>query len=168
LESPGASSAWALILPARGSLLYGLKGAAAYADHAQVLGVEDPEVYGAFIEGLAFLAEGAFSEETLLARCLDAGALNLRVMELLDRANTSAYGHPGRHPCASRRSRARRSSSAATTCGICGAAQADRWHRDQHLHHGEMLPAHGYPELKKYAHLVGNLRRCLAGPSARV
>ncbi|MBN1435300.1 hypothetical protein JW921_11105, partial [Candidatus Fermentibacterales bacterium] len=74
-------------------ITYGLKGAAAYADHAGILGVESDEAYAFFHEALAFLTR-EHSVEELLGMALRVGEHNLRVMELLDRANTSAYGHP--------------------------------------------------------------------------
>ncbi len=137
--------------------MYGLKGAAAYADHAQVLGIEDDQVYGDFIEALCYLAEGPFEQEEVLGRCLAAGELNLRVMELLDRANTGAYGDPVPTPV--------------RVTPVKGKAIVVSGHDLKDLEellkqtagsginvytHGEMLPAHGYPELNKYGHLVGN------------
>jgi hydroxylamine reductase len=135
---------------------YGLKGAAAYADHAQVLGVHDPEAYARFHEILDFLASDHTAEE-LTGKALEVGALNLAVMEMLDRANTSAYGHPVPTPV--------------RVTPLKGKAILVSGHDLKDLHellvqtegkgvnvytHGEMLPAHGYPELKKFKHLAGN------------
>ena len=136
---------------------YGLKGAAAYADHAHVLGAEDDKVYSAFHDGLDFLTQESPSVDELLGRCLSAGELNLRVMELLDKANTTAYGHPV--------------PTKVRTAPLAGKCILVSGHDLKDLKllleqtegtginvytHGEMLPAHGYPELKKYKHLVGN------------
>jgi hydroxylamine reductase len=75
-------------------LVYGLKGTAAYAEHARVLGYEDDAIYASFAEHLNYLTEAKQTVPELLRRCLDAGALNLKVMELLDKANTTTFGHP--------------------------------------------------------------------------
>ena len=75
-------------------ILYGLKGSAAYADHARLLGVTDAQVDADFRKHLAFLATEPTDIDALLGNALSAGELNLRVMELLDRANTGKYGHP--------------------------------------------------------------------------
>ncbi|MEI6501238.1 MAG: hydroxylamine reductase, partial [Armatimonadota bacterium] len=75
-------------------LTYGLKGAAAYADHAAILGQSDPAVYAYFHEALNFLAEGPDDVNALVGQSLKCGEVNLKVMELLDTANTGAYGDP--------------------------------------------------------------------------
>ncbi|MBM3211733.1 hydroxylamine reductase, partial [Candidatus Poribacteria bacterium] len=138
-------------------ILYGLKGTAAYVDHAQILGQEDDQVYAFFHEALSYLASEPKDINELTAMALKVGEVNLRAMELLDRANTGAYGHPVPtkvriHP-------------------VKGKAILISGHDLKDLEellkqtdgkginvytHGEMLPAHGYPELKKYKHLVGN------------
>jgi hydroxylamine reductase len=138
-------------------LTYGLKGAAAYADHALILGQEDESVWAFFHEALDFLAADPTDVDALVGMCLRCGEVNLRVMELLDAANTGTYGAP--EPTAVRIE------------PIAGKAILVSGHDLKDLEellkqtagkginvytHGEMLPAHGYPELKKYAHLVGN------------
>jgi hydroxylamine reductase len=138
-------------------ILFGLKGMSAYIDHAQILGVEDEGVYSFVHETLSFLAEGNHGPDQLVAMALKVGEVNLKVMELLDRANTGAYGHPV--------------PTRVRTTPVKGKAILVSGHdlRDLKLlleqtegkginiyTHGEMLPAHGYPELKKHAHLVGN------------
>ena len=138
-------------------LSYGLKGAAAYADHALILGQEDESVWAYVHEALAFLADEPVDIEQLTAMCLRCGEVNLRVMELLDTANTGAYGDP--EPTAVRIE------------PIAGKAILVSGHDLRDLEelltqtegtginvytHGEMLPAHGYPGLKKHAHLAGN------------
>ena len=72
-------------------LLYGLKGAASYADHAQILGSADDEIYAYFHEALDYLAGNPTDIGELLAKCLQCGEINLRVMGLLDTAHTAAY-----------------------------------------------------------------------------
>jgi hydroxylamine reductase len=138
-------------------LVYGLKGTAAYADHAQVLGQEDDAVYAFFHEALSFLADGPEDVDALVGMSLKCGEVNLRVMELLDTANTGAYGDP--EPTKVR------------VTPVTGKAILVSGHDLKDLEallqqtegkgvniytHGEMLPAHGYPELKKHKHLAGN------------
>jgi hydroxylamine reductase len=138
-------------------LLYGLKGAAAYTDHAHILGVDDADLTATFHEALDFLASDNASLEDALAWCLRAGELNLRAMELLDKANTRAYGHP-------RPTKVRVTSVKGKAIVVSGHDLKDleevlKQTQGKGINvytHGEMLPAHGYPGLKKYPHLVGN------------
>jgi len=138
-------------------LTYGLKGTAAYADHAQILGEEDDEAYAFFHEALNFLAGNPADTDELLAMVFRCGEVNLKVMGMLDAANTGAYGSPVPTPV-----------RITPTAGKCICVSG---HDLKDLHelleqtegkginvytHGEMLPAHGYPGLKKYKHLVGN------------
>ena len=138
-------------------ITYGLKGMAAYADHARVLGVEDDNVYAFTHEALAFLAGNPGEVDALVGMALRVGEVNLRVMELLDQANTGAYGHP--EPTVVR------------VTPIKGKAILVSGHDLKDLDlllqqtegkginvytHGEMLPCLAYPGLKKHAHLVGN------------
>jgi hydroxylamine reductase len=136
--------------------LYGLKGMAAYMDHALVLGKTDEAALAFFHEGLDFLARDHGADE-LTAMALRVGEVNLKVMELLDAAHTGAYGHP--EPTKVR------------ITPVAGKAILVSGHDLKDLHalleqtagkginvytHGEMLPAHGYPGLRKFPHLVGN------------
>jgi len=138
-------------------MLYGLKGAAAYVDHAIVLGVEDEELYATFHKAMNYLAREDASAEELLEWCLWTGEINMRAMEVLDSANTGTYGHP--EP-----TRARVTPVKGKAILISGHDLKDLKSlleqtegKDINVYtHGEMLPAHGYPELKKHAHLVGN------------
>ena len=135
----------------------GLKGAAAYADHAQILGYEDDDVYASFHEALEFLAGAPTDIDQLLAQALAVGELNLKVMELLDTANTSTYGDPVPTPV-------RIEPLAGKAIVVSGHDLKDLEELLKQTEgtginvytHGEMLPAHGYPGLKKYKHLVGN------------
>ncbi len=138
-------------------LLYGVKGAAAYADHATILGVESDEVYGFFAEALSHLAEETPTVETLFALNLKCGEVNLKVMELLDKAHTDTYGHPVPTPV--------RVEPVSGKCILVSGhdlkdlevlLQQTEGKSINIYTHGEMLPAHGYPGLKKYKHLVGN------------
>lgn len=137
-------------------ILFGLKGMAAYAYHAHVLGYQDRDVNNFFYTTLATLAENASTEE-LLPLVLETGHVNLSCMQLLDKANTETYGVP-----------------APTTVGMRiekGPFIVVTGHDLYDLHtlleqtkdkginiytHGEMLPAHAYPKLKAYPHLKGN------------
>ena len=138
-------------------LTYGLKGTAAYADHAQILGQEDPAVYAFFHEALDYLTDPAPTVDALLGLNLRCGEVNLRVMELLDTANTGAYGTP--EPTA-----VRIEPLAGKAILVSGHDLKDLEALLQQTEgkginvytHGEMLPAHAYPGLKKYAHLAGN------------
>ena len=138
-------------------LIYGLKGAAAYADHALILGQQDEAVWAFFHEALDFLASEPSDIDALTSMCLRCGEVNLRVMELLDGANTGAYGMPEPTPV-------RIEPLAGKAILVSGHDLKDLEEllkqtegRGIHVYtHGEMLPAHGYPGLKKYAHLAGN------------
>jgi hydroxylamine reductase len=138
-------------------ILYGLKGMAAYADHARILGVEDNDVYAFFHEALNFLADEPTDVDALVAMTLKVGEVNLTVMGMLDEANTTAYGHP--EPTEVR------------VTPVAGKAICVSGHDLKDLEellkqtegtginvytHGEMLPANAYPGLKQYDHLVGN------------
>ncbi len=138
-------------------ILYGLKGAAAYVDHAQILGFEDPDLYGSFHEALDFLTREDASADELLAWCLRTGEINLRAMELLDQANTSTYGHP--EPTAVRVTPVRGKAILVSGHDLrdLDALLEQTEGRGINVYtHGEMLPANAYPGLKKYGHLVGN------------
>jgi len=138
-------------------VLYGLKGAAAYADHAQILGVTDDALFGTFHEVLAFLAGRPDSVDDLLGNALSVGALNLGVMELLDGAHIARFGSP--EPTAVRVTPVKGKAiliSGHDLVDLESLLQQTEGAGINVYTHGEMLPAHGYPELKKYAHLVGN------------
>ncbi|UCC68728.1 MAG: hydroxylamine reductase, partial [Armatimonadota bacterium] len=138
-------------------LTYGLKGAAAYADHAQILGFEEDEVYAAFHEHLDFLTREGHTAQELVARCLKCGELNLRVMEMLDGAHTSTYGDP--EPTQVRTEPVKGKAilvSGHDLKDLEGLLKQTQGKGINVYTHGEMLPAHAYPGLKKYKHLVGN------------
>jgi len=136
--------------------LYGLKGMAAYMDHALVLGRSDEEALAFFHEGLDFLT-GEHDAAALTAMALRIGQVNLKVMGLLDAAHTETFGHPVPTPV--------------RVTPVPGKAILISGHDLHDLHalleqtagtgiqvytHGEMLPAHGYPKLKQHPHLAGN------------
>jgi len=137
-------------------ITYGLKGMAAYADHAQILGREDDGVYAFFHEALNFLTETHTAEE-LTAMALKCGEVNLKVMELLDTANTGAYGHPVPTPVRIEPIRGKAILISGHDLKDLKALLEQTEGKGINVYtHGEMLPAHGYPELKQYKHLVGN------------
>lgn len=138
-------------------ITYGLKGAAAYYDHALALGFEDNNVIGMFWDVLDSMNTMTPSVDVLLPNALKTGEINFKVMELLDKANTETYGHP--EPTKVR------------VTGIKGKAILVSGHDLKDLEellkqtegtginvytHGEMLPTLAYPGLKKYKHLAGN------------
>ena len=138
-------------------LLYGIKGAAAYAEHALILGYESDDVYDYFSEALSYLAEQQPSVDGLFALCMRCGEVNLKIMELLDRAHTSTYGNPEPTPV-------RIEPLKGKAILVSGHDLKDLEKLLQQTEglginiytHGEMLPAHGYPKLKAFKHLAGN------------
>lgn len=138
-------------------LTYGVKGAAAYMNHAHVLGKDDDSIYAFFHKTLNYLTKSNPTVDELLALNLECGEYAVKVLALLDEANTGTYGHP--------------TPTQVRMGGIKGKALVLSGHDLKDLEvilqqtegkginvytHGEMLPAHGYPELKKYPHLVGH------------
>ncbi len=145
------------ILGLRLLCLYGLKGAAAYMEHARVLGKTDAEIAGRFHEIMAFLGEPSVDADKLFTTAMDIGQLNYRIMAMLDAGETEAFGHP--------------EPTVVNTKAVKGKAILVSGHDMKDLElileqtvgkginvytHGEMLPALAYPAFKKYAHLVGN------------
>jgi hydroxylamine reductase len=145
------------ILSLKHTLLFGIKGLAAYADHAQILGQEDTAVYAFVQEALAALADEKIALEAALGLVLKCGEVNLRAMELLDAANTGAYGHPVPTPV----SLGARKGKAILVSGhdLKDLEELLKQTEGKGINiytHGEMLPCHGYPGLKKYSHLYGH------------
>jgi len=137
-------------------MLYGIKGFAAYTDHAAVLDYHDDDIYAFYVKGLAALTKD-FSADELTSLVLETGGVAVKAMALLDTANTKTYGHPeittvktgvGQNP------------------GILISGHDLRDMEDLMKQtagtgvdvytHCEMLPAHYYPAFKKYPHFVGN------------
>ena len=137
-------------------VLFGIRGVAAYAYHARVLGCRDETVDAFFLEALAALAEDG-SVGTLLPLVLKVGEVNLACMGMLDEANTSAFGTP--EP-----TQVTLEVEPGPFIVISGHDLYDlkllleqTEGRGVNVYtHSEMLPAHAYPELKKYSHLKGN------------
>ncbi len=138
-------------------ILYGLKGAAAYADHARILGQEDPGVYATFHAALDFLSCDTATTEQLLGWALKTGELNMTIMGLLDAANTGTYGHP--EPTQVRVTPVRGKCICVSGHDLKDLEELLKQTEGKGINvytHGEMLPCHAYPQLKKYKHLVGN------------
>ncbi len=138
-------------------LTYGIKGAAAYAEHASILDHESDEIYAFFRDALAALAEDHLELPDLLALCLRCGEINFKVMEILDTAHTGHFGHPV--PTAVRVEPLK--GKAILVSGHDLKDLEDLLIQTEGLGiniytHGEMLPGHGYPKLNAHAHLVGN------------
>ena len=138
-------------------LLYGIKGAAAYADHARILGYESDELYRYFREAMAYLAEEEPNVDGLFSLCMRCGEINLKTMELLDRAHTDTYGHP--EPTPVRIEPRRGKAILVSGHDLKDLENLLRQTEDKGIDiytHGEMLPAHAYPKLKAWKHLAGN------------
>lgn len=138
-------------------VLYGIKGVAAYAAHAMALGAGDPASFAKIHEVLDFLTHPAPTAEELLGMALSVGELNYRVMEILDKAHTETFGHPV--PAKVRLGA--RKGKAILVSGhdlhdLYALLEQTQGLGIQIYTHGEMLPAHGYPKLKAFAHLAGN------------
>jgi hydroxylamine reductase len=138
-------------------LLYGLKGMAAYADHARILGRTDEEVTSYFHHGLSVLADPRMTAEGLLAELMKFGNINFKCMQILDEAHNAHFGYP----VPTKVSLGARKGYAILVSGHDLADLAELLKQTDGkgifvYTHGEMLPAHGYPALKKYAHLAGN------------
>ena len=141
----------------RQSVMNGLKGISAYAEHALNLGQEDPEIHVFMAEALAKLLDDALGIDDLLQLCLDTGKAGVWAMALLDKANTQAYGNP---------------EITSVNIGVRKnpailISGHDLFDLEQLLEqtkgtgvdvytHCEMLPAHYYPAFKKYEHFAGN------------
>ena len=138
-------------------ILFGIRGVAAYAYHAAVLGYRDEMIHQFLYKALFAIGTEDWGMEELLPIVLEVGEVNLKCMAMLDKANTETFGHP--EPT---------SVSLTVEKGpfivITGHDLQDLKLLLQQTEgkginiytHGEMLPAHAYPELKKYPHLKGN------------
>ena len=138
-------------------ILFGIRGTAAYAYHAGALGYTDRELNRFFQKALFVLGEDWGMDE-LLPVVLEVGKYNLACMELLDRANTETYGTP--EPTTVPLTVEKGPFIVVTGHDLHDLQLLLEQTEGKGIHvytHGEMLPAHAYPELKKYSHLKGNL-----------
>ena len=137
-------------------LTYGLKGIAAYTDHAAMLGKENDEIYAFLFKGLAGAAKET-DPDTLTALVLECGEIAVKAMELLDRANTETYGHPQMTKV--RTGVGKRPGILISGHDLRDLQELLEQSADAGIDiytHSEMLPAHAYPAFRKYPHLYGN------------
>ncbi len=138
-------------------LTYGLKGIAAYADHADVLSQQDEDVFNFLIEGLAMTVKDNPSVDELLGAVMKAGETTVKAMALLDRANTDRYGHP--EPTAVNIGAKNRPGILISGHDLKDLEELLEQTQGTGIDvysHGEMLPANSYPFFKKFDHFVGN------------
>ncbi len=145
------------ILSLQHILIFGIKGVAAYADHAQILGQKDDKVYAFIHEGLATTLRKDLSLNDWVGLVLKCGEINLRAMELLDAGNTGTYGHPvpTKVPLEAKKGKA----ILVSGHDLKDLEELLKQTEGKGIYvytHGEMLPAHGYPNLKKYSHFYGH------------
>jgi len=145
------------ILALQHTLIFGIRGISAYADHAQILGQEDDKVYAFVHEGLAATLNKDLTLDDWVGLVLKAGEINLRTMELLDAGNTGTYGHPvpTRVPLGAKKGKA----ILVSGHDLKDLEEILKQSEGKGIHvytHGEMLPTHAYPGLKKHAHFYGH------------
>jgi hydroxylamine reductase len=145
------------ILSLKHITLFGLKGVAAYADHAAILGQEDDSVYQYIEEALVTILRDDLGVDELVALALKCGEANLKAMELLDAGNTGTYGHP--EPTAVSLGAKKGKAILVSGHDLHDLELILKQTEGKGINvytHGEMLPCHGYPELKKYDHFYGH------------
>ena len=138
-------------------ILFGIRGVAAYAYHAAVLGYHDPDVNKFFHKALCAIGMDDYGMEELLPIVMEVGEINLKCMALLDKANTEVYGNPA--PTEVSLTVEKGPFIVISGHDLYDLKQLLEQTKDKGINiytHGEMLPAHAYPELKKYSHLKGN------------
>ena len=138
-------------------ILFGIRGLAAYAYHAAVLGFRDESIHRFLYKALIAIGIDEFGMEELLPIVLEVGEVNLRCMAMLDRANTETFGHP--QPTTVSLTVEKGPFIVITGHDLYDLKFLLEQTADKGINiytHGEMLPAHAYPELKKFPHLKGN------------
>jgi hydroxylamine reductase len=138
-------------------LTYGLKGVAAYAYHAYILGKKDPAVFDFMYKGLAAPLDNSLGVNDFVGLVLKCGEVNIRAMEILDAANTETYGHPvaTKVPLGAKKGKA----ILVSGHDLKDLEEILKQTQGKGIYvytHGEMLPAHGYPKLKAYPHFYGH------------
>ena len=138
-------------------LIYGIKGLAAYTDHARILGQEDESIYDFIHEAMAASLDDSLGVNELVGLALKCGEVNLRAMELLDAGNTGTYGHPvpTQVPLGPKAGKAILVSGHDLKDMELILKQTEGKGINIYTH-GEMLPTHAYPELKKFGHFYGH------------
>ena len=138
-------------------LTYGLKGLAAYIDHAYILGKQDDKAFAFLHEALDYIAQPAPTVDGLFALNLKCGEVNLSVMGMLDAVHTGTFGDPVPTPVRVTPVKGKAILVSGHDLKDLAALLEQTSGKGINVYtHGEMLPAHGYPELKKFPHLVGN------------
>lgn len=145
------------LLSLRELLIYGIKGLAAYNDHARILGQTDDSVDAFIQEALAATLNPDLGVDEYVGLALKCGEVNIRAMELLDAGNTGTYGHlvPTQVPLGTKAGKAILVSGHDLKDLDLILQQTEGKGINVYTH-GEMLPCHGYPELKKYGHFYGH------------
>ncbi len=141
----------------RSLILFGIRGVAAYAYHAWVLGYKDDSIYAFIRKALFAVGRDDWGMDWLLPIVLEVGEVNLKCMALLDKANTETYGHP--EPTSVSLTVEKGPFIVVTGHDLYDLKLLLEQTVGKGINiytHGEMLPAHAYPELKKYPHLKGN------------
>jgi len=138
-------------------LIYGIKGVAAYADHAQILDHVSSEIPKFIYRGLAETLREDITVDELVGLAMECGQVNLEAMKLLDSANTGTYGHPVPTdvPLGQKKGKGILVSGHDLKDLDIILKQSEGKGINVYTH-GEMLPTHGYPELKKYSHFYGH------------
>lgn len=144
------------ILSLKHTVLFGIKGVSAYADHAQIFGREDDAVYAYVHEGLAAIQRDDLSVDDWVGLALRCGEAAYKAMELLDAGNTSTYGHPvpTKVPLGHKKGKA----ILVSGHDLKDLEELLKQTQGKGIYiytHGEMLSTHGYPALKKYEHFYG-------------
>jgi hydroxylamine reductase len=139
------------------TVLFGIKGVSAYTHHAQVLGKEDDAVFAFVQEGLAGTLRKDLTLDDWVKLTLKCGKANLKAMELLDAGNTATYGHPvpTKVPLGSKKGKA----ILVSGHDLKDMEEILKQSEGKGINvytHGEMLPTHGYPGLKKHKHFYGH------------
>ena len=139
-------------------ILFGIRGVAAYAYHAAILGYHDETVENFLYKALFVIGEESMTMEDLLPIVMEVGEVNLTCMAMLDRANTETFGHPA--PAEVSMHVEKGPFIVITGHDLYDLKLLLEQTEGKGINiytHGEMLPAHAYPELRKYSHLKGNL-----------
>jgi hydroxylamine reductase len=145
------------ILSLKHTVLFGIKGVCAYADHAQILGQEDEAVYSYVHEALAAIQSTDLSLDDWVGLALRCGEAAVKAMELLDVGNTGVYGHPvpTKVPLGHKKGKA----ILVSGHDLKDLEELLKQTEGKGINiytHGEMLPTHGYPKLKAYSHFYGH------------
>jgi hydroxylamine reductase len=138
-------------------LTYGLKGVGAYTYHAYIFGKKDQKVFDFVHEGLAATLDKSLGVNDFVGLVMKCGEINIRAMELLDAGNTEAYDHPvpTKVPLGAKKGKA----IVVSGHDLKDLEELLKQTEGKGIYvytHGEMLPAHGYPKLKKYPHFYGH------------